>query len=92
MVSVAVASSCPCLVSEPTVDTRPPYASVKLTPGLVAVAPTVALVCRPSKAWALRLSVLSAAVMEMLKPSPEAGLPLTVIPTLKVLALPPASV
>ncbi|MNY82379.1 hypothetical protein D3C86_2244420 [compost metagenome] len=56
------------------------------------MAPTVALVCRPSKAAALRLSVLPAAVMEMLKLSPEAGLPLTVIPTLKVLALPPVSV
>ncbi|MNE93681.1 hypothetical protein D3C80_1915620 [compost metagenome] len=56
------------------------------------MAPTVALVCNPSSDWALRLSVLPAAVMAMLKLSPEAGLPLTVIPTLKVLALPPASV
>ncbi|MNL42845.1 hypothetical protein D3C87_1653280 [compost metagenome] len=58
----------------------------------MALAPIVALVCRASSDCALRLSVLSAAVMAMLKLSPEAGLPLTVIATLKVLALPPASV
>ncbi|MCY1422842.1 hypothetical protein D9M71_385390 [compost metagenome] len=36
--------------------------------------------------------MLAGSVMEMLKLSPEAGLPLMVIPTLKVWALPPASV
>ncbi|MNG12137.1 hypothetical protein D3C84_957310 [compost metagenome] len=56
------------------------------------MAPTVALVCRASSAWALRLSVLSAAVIAMLKLSPALGLPLTVMPTLKVLAAPLASV
>ncbi|MNN46972.1 hypothetical protein D3C81_1613740 [compost metagenome] len=50
------------------------------------------MVCRASNACALRLSVLSAAVIAILKLSPALGLPLTVMPTLKVLAAPLASV
>ncbi|MNE74107.1 hypothetical protein D3C80_1701600 [compost metagenome] len=49
---------------------------------------TVDLVCRPSSAVALRLSALPSALNDRVKLSLAAGLPPTVVSTLKVRGLP----